>query len=214
LAVSNGIFTAGAGKTKLISKVVDDLMDHRNGQGLAYFYCDRNDESRRQPENILRSFVRQLSVLEEDGSITLHEPLVRVYKEKEARAFASGDLTFDECEELLLRLLERNPHTTLILDALDECYEDLRIGLIRAFERLVAASKNLKIVISSRRDDDIKLQLEKKANVGISATDNQGDIATFVADAIAKDKPHRRKALDNELQDEITRVLLEKSGGM
>jgi hypothetical protein len=206
--------TAGAGKTKLVSKVVDDLIDHRSDQGLAYFYCDRNEEPRRQPENVLRSFVRQLSVRKENDNVILQEPLVRLYKEREAHAFASGNLTSDESEELLLQLFQMYPHTTLVLDALDECYEDLRTQLIRTFERLITASKNLKIVISSRRDDDIKLQLEKKANVGISATDNEGDIGKFIAEAVANNRPNRRRPLGDDLQDKIMRVLLEKSGGM
>jgi hypothetical protein len=48
-------FIAGAGKTKLVSKVVDDLtsrLDDKssNNEALAYFYCDRNEEQRRDPE--------------------------------------------------------------------------------------------------------------------------------------------------------------------
>jgi hypothetical protein len=205
---------AGAGKTKLVSKVVDDLTDQRNGQGLAFFYCDRNDESRRKPENVLRSFVRQLSVRMEDSNVILQEPLVRLYKEREANAFASGNLSFDESEDLLIKLFQLYSHTTLVLDALDECSEGLRTRLIQTFERLITSSTNLKIFISSRRNDDIKLHLEKKANFGISATDNEEDIGKFVAEAIARDRPNRRTPLSDDLQDKIIQVLLEKSDGM
>jgi hypothetical protein len=208
------VSTAGAGKTKLVSKVVDNLMHDSSDQGFAYFYCDRNEESRRQPENVLRSFVRQLSIRKEGGIFTIYEPLVRLYKEKEARGFASGYLNIDESEKLLLELFQVHSRITLVLDALDECNKTLRTQLIWIFERLIAASKNVKIFISSRRDEDIKLQLEKRANVGISATDNQGDIAKFVAEAIANDRPNRRIPLHDDLREAIMRVLLDKSGGM
>jgi hypothetical protein len=206
------IFTAGAGKTKLVSKVVDSLTNHSGDEALAYFYCFRGDESRRKPENVLRSFVRQLSA-RKDESI-LQKPLVQLYKEKEATAFASGDLTFNESEKLLLQLFQAYSQTTLVVDALDECDPQLRGQLIQAFERLVRTSRSLKIFISSRRDDDIKLQLEKKANVGISATDNEEDIAKFVAMSIAENRPLRRKPIEDDLEKEIIQVLLDKSGGM
>jgi hypothetical protein len=205
---------AGAGKTKLVSKVVDSLTNRPHDQALAYFYCFRGDESRRQPENVLRSLVRQLSVRKEESTITLQKPLVQLYREKEAEAFASGAITFDESEKLLLQLFKAYSHTTLVLDALDECDQDLRGRLIQVFERLINVSKKLKIFISSRRDDDIRLQLEKKANVGISATNNEEDISKFVAVAIANDRPNRRRPIEDDLQNDIMRVLLEKSGGM
>lgn len=214
MIVSDDIIIAGAGKTKLVSKVIDHLTDQRNGQGLAFFYCDWNDESRRKPDNILRSFIRQLSIRIEDCNVTLQEPLVRLYKEREANAFTSVDLTFDESEDLLIKLFQLYSHTTLVLDALDECSEGLRTRLIQTFERLNTSSTNLKIFIASRRDDDIKLQLEKKANFGISARDNEGDIGKFVAEAIARDRPNRRTPLSDDLQDNIIQVLLEKSDGM
>jgi hypothetical protein len=39
---------------------------------------------------------------------------------------------------------------------------------------IVFKSTALKILISSRQNDDIKQRLEQKANIGISATNNQG----------------------------------------
>jgi len=61
------VFSAGAGKTKLLTKVVDDvrqrLDDSQNEEGLASFYCDANRSSHRNPLAILRSFVKQLSAL-------------------------------------------------------------------------------------------------------------------------------------------------------
>jgi hypothetical protein len=214
LTISYTIFAGGAGKTKLVSKVVDELVSRSNDQGLAYFYCDRNEEARRQPENILRSFVRQLTSRNYGGNMELQEPLVRLYKEKEKNAFAAGNLTFGESEELLLQLVQAYSKTSLVLDALDECYQDFRPRLIQTFERLVNTSTNLKVFISSRRDDDVKLQLEKKTNVGISAADNEEDIKKFIAQEIAANKAHRRMPLSRGLQNDIMETLLEKSGGM
>jgi hypothetical protein len=53
-----------------------------------------------------------------------------------------------------------------------------------------------------------------KANIGISATDNEGDIVKFVTDTIEKNQTERRNPLSCKLQAEIKKALLEKSNGM
>lgn len=203
---------AGAGKTKLVSKVVDDLSNRSHDKALAYFYCDRNQEARRVPENILRSFVKQLAVSPEKDA--LHHSLTQIYYQKAAPGFNSKELSFAESEALLVQLIGTYQCTTLIVDALDECHASLRRELIEAFDRLINKSTNLKILISSRRNDDIKRRLEQKANVGISATDNQKDISKFVADEIEKNKKDRRIQIPKDLQEQIIQTLLVKSGGM
>jgi len=204
---------AGAGKTKLVSRVIDSLMNRPHTEALAFFYCNRNQTSRQEPQNILRSFVKQLSISPDEEKI--QDCLVRVYRQKERDGFLSNEMSFEECETLISELIKTYSQTTLVLDALDECSPRLRGELIATFERLVEnAPANLKIFISSRRDDDIKYQLEKKANVGISATDNEKDISKYVADRIEINKAKRRVPIPLDLQDEIIRVLLQKSGGM
>jgi hypothetical protein len=73
---------------------------------------------------------------------------------------------------------------------------------------------NVKIFISSRRDGDIKRQLERKENISIEATDNQDDIAKFVAEKIAENENDRYYPISEGLKSEIVDTLLYKSGGM
>ncbi|KAF5008626.1 hypothetical protein FDECE_5106 [Fusarium decemcellulare] len=55
----------GAGKTFLVSRVIDDLLSlspsEATAHAVVYFYCNWNEEDCRVPENILRSFIRQLA---------------------------------------------------------------------------------------------------------------------------------------------------------
>lgn len=204
---------AGAGKTKLASTVVDGMLlalsGQPNNEALAYFYCDRNQTSRQEPVSVLRSFVRQLSTTRTGDAML--PPLVCVYQQKKRTGFASGPLDMKECEDLLLRYVDTYPQTTLVLDALDECDQKTRKHLITALDRIVAqSSKPIKIFISSRPDSDIKDRFEIGPNVGIQATDNQDDIAKFVAAAIED----RRKKLSSKLKQDIVDTLLAKSLGM
>src|SRR5579871_6444231 len=45
------VLLAGAGKTKLTANVINHLSNLPDDQAVAYFYCSRNEESRRDPEN-------------------------------------------------------------------------------------------------------------------------------------------------------------------
>jgi hypothetical protein len=111
-------------------------------------------------------------------------------------------------------LVRTYSRTTLVLDALDETYKQPRAELIDIFGYLINESPQLKIFISSRRDDDIKRQLAKGANVGIEATDNGNDIGKFVMDQIDQAQKRRRNPISPGLRQDIIQVLLDKSQGM
>ena len=210
--VPDSVSSAGAGKTKLISRVIDHVANHLRDHALAYFYCNRSEDTRRDPENILRSFVKQLSI--SPGGDAVQQSLVDVYQEKRKTGFASAKLTFEESISLLLKLIQSYSRTILILDALDETHKHLRAELIDTFNYLINESPQLKIFISSRRDDDIKRQLAKGANVGVEATDNENDISKFVADQIDQVQKRRRNPISQGLRQDIIQVLLDKSQGM
>lgn len=205
------LFIAGAGKTKLVSRVIDEFLQVQ-GQKLVYFYCNRNEGLRRKPKEILRSFVKQLSIT--DDQTVIHESLLQVYMDKRQRGFSSTDLSLEESEALLAQLISIYPKTILVLDALDESEEGSRQGLISYFSRLVEQIQNLKIFITSRRDEDIACRLKSKANVGINATDSQDDIAKFVSQKIDEDEKNRATPISVELKYDIVRIILDKSQGM
>ncbi|BAE64079.1 unnamed protein product [Aspergillus oryzae RIB40] len=201
----------GAGKTKLVSRVIDEFLQVQ-GQKLVYFYCNRNEGLRRKPKEILRSFVKQLSIT--DDQTVIHESLLQVYMDKRQRGFSSTDLSLEESEALLAQLISIYPKTILVLDALDESEEGSRQGLISYFSRLVEQIQNLKIFITSRRDEDIACRLKSKANVGINATDSQDDIAKFVSQKIDEDEKNRATPISVELKYDIVRIILDKSQGI
>jgi peptidyl-tRNA hydrolase len=101
-----------------------------------------------------------------------------------------------------------------VLDALDEVHEARRGDLIRALDRLTSKAKNLKVLICSRRDDDIMQNLEKKTNLGIGAADNQADIRKFILERLEKAQTERRRPMSDNLRNDIVETLLKRSQGM
>ena len=203
---------AGAGKSKLISNVVNHFMKKPSDEGLAYFYCNRYDEARRRPEDVLRSLLRQLAISRNNSEI--QELLVEAYKNKSEQGFASTQLSFKEIRFLLPQLMKAYRQTTLIIDALDECHEKSRLKLIRIFSELIEGPSNVKIMIASRCDGDIKAQLSKEANLGIGVEENRNDIITFAIDRLLEDAKWRRKPLSSGLRDEIVQAIYYNSHGM
>lgn len=206
--------TAGSGKTKLVSTVVDDLLQRfrqlPNDEAFAYFYCDRNQTDRQDPTSILSSFVRQLSTTRNADAIP--RPTVQMYDQKRQTAFASGKLNIDESEIVLAELFQMYAQITLVVDALDECEKKTRLDFVERLDKLTANSSNpVKIFISSRRDRDIKYHFENGPSLEIRATDNRDDIAMFVSCEIQK---FRQAEVSSELQELICSTLVEKGEGM
>ena len=204
---------AGTGKTYLTSKVIDEIQDSLqslpNHEGLAFFYCNRNEVQRQEPLSIFRSFVRQLSTtIQNTHSIQIQ--IQQFYLQTKSRA---SEPTMPDCKKLLLQLVDIYPRTTLILDALDECERPKRSEIIRIFhECLAQASKPVKIFISSRPDYDIKRKFQDLANVEIQATDNYDDISKFIKSEITKHE--KWEGMKKALQRKIVDTLQEQSRGM
>jgi ankyrin repeat domain-containing protein 50 len=193
--------------------LLDSFRQHPNDEALAYFYCDRNESARQDPELILRSFVRQLSISRNSDAI--QHSLVQLYYQKRKNGFASGKLKIEESRDVLLQLIRIYPQTTLVLDALDECHKETRTQLMDILDTLVTQSpKPVKIFISSRPDRDIRYRFECGPNVHIKATDNRDDIAKFVDDKIDNSPEYWRNSISFDLKDEIRKILVDKSEGM
>ena len=160
--------------------------------------------------------MRQLSVRNSHEEIL--EPVRRIYKTREASAFAAGSLTVEESTALIIQLSQYRQLTTIIVDALDECEQNLRLELLDAFNKILQASDGLvKILVSSRDVGDIVYQLEGCLNLEIQASKNQVDIVRFVNSGV-DDLIQRKLLLSGKVSDtlrqEIKQVLCEKAGGM
>ncbi|KAF2120404.1 hypothetical protein BDV96DRAFT_642224 [Lophiotrema nucula] len=206
----------GAGKTKLMSRVVDEFLSTSSQDArLAYFYCSQSEESRRKAITVFGSFLKQLGCSDEGK---LHKKIVEVYNSREKSGFTSNSLSMDEILSILEHVAHPSGKTTLLLDALDECYFDERAVIIRSCNQLIGKVPGMKILISSRRNDDIRRQLIRKANLGIAAGDNNDDIAMFIKETIKTDEERRRElglnTIPRDLIFQIVTEITEKGGDM
>ncbi len=209
---------AGAGKTKVVSRVIDHFLEgrtnRRSDEAFAYFYYNRNDSSRRSPSAALCSLVRQLSI--SPGSGALPQALAQLYKSKkqQQRELAEDCLHEADAAQLLHQLADVFPQTTLVLDALDECDAETRLSLVSLLDELVrSAVRPVKIFISSRLDEDLKQRYQRGPNMAIRAVDNHDDIELYVKATMAE-RPDWSGKVSSGLRQVIAQTLTDKSEGM
>jgi hypothetical protein len=183
---------------------------------LAYFYCNRAEESRRDPESILRTLVQQLA--QTPSKDELQKPVLDIYNHRVKEGQLSSRLTLQECRDLLVQLMAVYPQTTICIDALDEVDHKLRLGLLEALQHVVEKSSTVvKILATTRMNIDILMQVELFPRIELAPDDNIDDINRFVKEKV-QSTIERKQLLHgnvpNALKDEICQVLCERSKGM
>ncbi|KAL7273230.1 hypothetical protein RUND412_003934, partial [Rhizina undulata] len=197
---------AGAGKTMLASMVIDTLKSQKQtNQALAYFYCKYGEIDRQEPQAILSTVVKQLSLTSPEGF--LPEAVISLYDEQN-NGVKSRRLGLDKSKELILHLSRAFDETIIIVDALDECNKDTRYQLLAALKELRSSSEGVKFFITSRNDDDILIQLQNESEVYIQPSDNSSDIELFAVAEVEKYISMGR-LLRGEVRPELKHIIID-----
>ena len=158
----------GCGKTYLAAAAVDKAKAAKQHQTLSVFATYNHDNST-TALSITQSLVFQAA----RGNDTKKTMVVE---------FSEHDLTGDggKALELLKALVAVSEGTYIIIDGLDEIDESERRILIQRLDNLVRTSDQLKILICSRPEDDIKIALRKKSKSLRVDKRNMASIQAFV----------------------------------
>ena len=138
----------------MASAVVDAFLEESSGQTspapIAYFYCTKNsaEAERSNPDEIMRSILRQLTV-SDGSSSTVHESVLREFEHRQAEAKVDGfgvrRLQTAECVRIILVTTAANP-ATIVIDAVDEIQASSRHVLLSA---LIQSSRSLLMLSKS-----------------------------------------------------------------
>lgn len=176
----------GTGKTYTTSRVIDwigsCLDESTYDEAFAYFYCIKQEGSRRSPTAILRSLVKQVASgpwNRREDNIDLDEAIIEIWN-KHAKDKLYD--IFDDWKNCLFKILSKYPRTTVVLDALDECTEKERQILVELFDELSARpsdESSIKIFVATRPESDLNEWL--RCHHAIRMQDRKAeDIATFL----------------------------------
>ena len=201
----------GAGKSTLVSIVIEDAKRRfEAGQSPppVFFYCSRDaaEPQRSDPAAIFSSIVRQLSCTE--PGLPLLSPVIEIY-ERKGQGFSSQGLQIEESRDLITRLIEYYPMTTIVIDALDECDPEKRELLLDTIESLLQDSSLglLKVFLSSRDDQDISCTLREYPNLDLVSSRNSADIEAFVREETDR-LVRKQRLLRNSRSKESLKVLI------
>lgn len=206
----------GVGKSVLTSRVIDRYKDSTsNGdEGFAFFYCDRNIPDRTDSLSVLRSLVVQLASTARNETRIIKA----LHDHSQGPIATQPSLGIPDCEKILSDQINLYPRCIIILDGLDECDENSRGGLLDFFSSMVRdAKKPLKIFISGRPEIDISGHQGMGNLVEVDATKNEVDIRIYIDRQLKliREKQSKHGCIwSKELQNEIGKKLLDKSGGM
>ncbi|KAH0564805.1 hypothetical protein GP486_001807 [Trichoglossum hirsutum] len=169
-----------------------------NSVGIAVIYLKYNDPDQTLG-NLLGSLARQLV---EDQLVT-PKPLQELYERHHARGTPPSQ---DDISGMLLSLMEMYTDVFFIIDALDECSEEIRWGLV---EKLRGFQPKVRLMITSRFLDSIEEELEGFERLEIKA--NKADIELFIDQQILKNKNLRRiteksPAMRDDIKEGVVRT--------
>ena len=204
----------GAGKSTLVSIVIEDAMRRSkagSGPPPVYFYCSRNaaEPQRSDAAAIFSSIVRQLSCAE--PGLPLLPSVVEIY-EKKGQGFSSHGLRLEDSCDIIKKLTEYYPMTTIVIDALDECNAEEREMLLDVIEGLLQDSSLglLKVFLSSRDDQDITCTLRQYPNVNLVSSRNSVDIEAFVREETNRLVKKQRLLRYSNAKEALITLVIEK----
>lgn len=221
---------AGTGKTGLVCRVIETLQenleDPETGQEvrrLAIFYCS-NDKaktgreetfSRADPKEALRSIVSQLSTRKNDRYVA---PIVG--EKFEASGPGSDNqrpLDYIDCVEILVEISKLLP-ITIVLDAFDECDQDISSELIKHLKDVIARSPDrVKIFISTRSFPAIENDLKTDPSIGVTPERNKDDVREFIETTLdnrIRDKQLLDGVVETDLREKIRDTLTSRAQNM
>ncbi|KAJ7582122.1 ankyrin repeat-containing domain protein [Mycena floridula] len=198
----------GVGKTILASRVIDHLQREclRPGVGLAYIFFRYNEANTQDIRALVASILRQLLI----GN-TIPDWLIPLYDSFKAGRPLSQDLN------TLVNALDSQIHSYsnvyLVVDAFDECSEDIRDNFLSTF-RPLTDSNRLHILVTSRLLLSIESQFKGDQQINVRAHDN--DVRAHILDQIRKHKRLEKLVKGGQagFENEIMGQIIENAAGM
>ncbi|THZ22360.1 ankyrin [Aureobasidium pullulans] len=211
----------GCGKTKLMSVLVQQLLDEQKANPeapkVAYFYCNGSEQQRTKVQEILGAIARQLSwngIDQPPEQAFLDAYSIQRKDADEKNADQIDHLGVKALTELIPRIVGEGVAVVLI-DALDECTE--RLELLRSIKTIVD-KVDVKVIISGRSEvcqDMPKDEFPIHILIGHGA--NRDDIRKYVTTEVDRailDKRLLRGKVGDQLKETIVRKLNDSAQGM
>jgi archaellum biogenesis ATPase FlaH len=205
---------AGAGKTILMSLIVNHGQDHLGeDDAVAYYYCDYKNSDTHNTVNILGSIAKQLAIRDDSA----FEKAKDLYAHHHPEGQLNSASTAEELLNLTLDLSKGFANTLIIVDGLDGCVSS-QSEVVEYLQMLgsqdASPDVNIKILLASRNEYVIREKLQDKyEHVSIAARSE--DLRLYVAAEIQTRMDQGKPRIgQTSLKQHIMDRLVEKADGM
>lgn len=206
----------GTGKTILSANIIRSLQ-HDLSRSTSYFFCVHEDETRRNPNAIIRSCLAQLVEQVDLAAFTAYQFLGKN---------THRPLTNSEVWLCFAEVCKEVPNCTLVIDGYDECLsegpmsrtfdDDAKSSFLRRLMDEISKTQ-AHVLLVSRDDADIRTELSSgpptnvvMSQYSIQKVDQEQDLQTITQKLINE----RLSDRPQDIRDEIAQNAIDKSDGM
>ncbi|OGM48268.1 hypothetical protein ABOM_002077 [Aspergillus bombycis] len=199
----------GSGKTVMMSMVIehllhtypsDKLAEHRTA--VTFLYCDYKMRDQQDVSQLLSSMLKQL--LQQTPVIPVE--VKSLYERQSTLDIGMG---LREVKDALLWTLQGYDRAYLVVDAVDECAEDVQVDLVSCIREL-QESRHVKALITSRDIRRIVRQFEDDTILPIHA--HTEDVQKYVEGNMARLPAFIARNID--LQEMVKTQIVQRTEGM
>ena len=192
----------GAGKTVLCSTIIESIKSRSPHVTCLYFYFDFSDFQKQNVNNMLYSFLAQLSATSVPSEIRhLYDICGR----------GTREATINELSGTLISIMRQMNKIYIVIDALDECSD--RKTLLQILKTW-CEMKDINTLFTSRREHDIGLVLTGIVDYEIPIEDERVDVdINLHVRRCLRDDPDLNNWQD-DLKSTIIQTLTSKAKGM
>jgi hypothetical protein len=198
----------GAGKTCLVSIVIQQLFKDSGNQELAYFYCSSTTQSI-EPTSVIRSLLVQLAYNPDGKSIS--EAITSKYND---RTSPDLDLSMESWIKVLIEITKHHSQTTIVIDALDEYPRSYE--LLEGLKSIHKTSPHMRFFFSSRPNEESVLANFPLRHDAIIELQNAADVEHYITtEMTSKARVYKSGLKDREdLQGRLREILLARGQWM
>ncbi|KIW47336.1 uncharacterized protein PV06_00039 [Exophiala oligosperma] len=199
---------SGAGKTTLMSTVIEELLRRNDSNTrVGYYYCSFDDQESQLPTSVFGSILAQLA----DRSPGLSRELTELYRERFARDGGKPKpLLLEEMLDSIRRTSRQYGQVFIAVDAVNEASEPLLV-----LESLRSLSESCTIIISSVNSPEFEQYLQPVPYLTIETirmADIQDDVNTYIRTFL--ERHARMQGLPSDIKEEIVVSLTRGNNGM
>lgn len=193
------------GKTFLTSSVIEYISGR--GDAMVFSFLEYQSRESTSTLQLLHSFIWQMALDNEQ----LQGPLIMAHKRDYRRL--NSDLEF--VKELFCQFLDSVTTVFIVIDGLDEILQIDRLHLLRTISEILQTKSNVKVLISSRPEDDISKMISEDAQRIRVHDCNRHDIETYVnsrASSLVSDAGLSGSGLAQEISNLMKAVAAKAEG--